>query len=227
MHERPRFTFDLEGTLVNLEGWHQLAFEKVAERLEVTFGLEQFHQFVGAGDKAISQEISRLCQQIGRRVDHEQVRKLKNAIYRDILYGSNVFPREGVPTYLEKARFVGGDLVIASLTPLSDAMHILQRSGLVPFFRYKLTEDDVRLLKPDPEVYLMSAKLLRVTPNKVLVHEDSPAGVKAAKAAGSSVAAFPVYPNLRFDPEPNAIYLSWVGLDPEEIYSRLIEQVQP
>ncbi len=132
----------------------------------------------------------------------------------------------GVPEYVEKARTVGGHLVVATLTPRNDAMHILQKSGLAPFFKYTLTEYDVVLLKPDPEVYLASAGLLNTTPNNVLVHEDSPTGVRAAKTAGSQVAAFPVHESLEFDPEPDAIYLSWIGLDPNEIYSRLIKQVR-
>jgi HAD superfamily hydrolase (TIGR01509 family) len=226
MVETNKYAFDLEGPLVNLESWHQCAFEEVAGSLGVVFGAAEFKKFVGAGDKAISEEIAMLSKSTGRPIDPVEIRGLKNVIYRDILYSSDVSPREGVSDYLEKARFVGGDLVIASLTPRDDAVHILQKSGLAPFFKYTLTEDDVMLLKPDPEVYLASVRLLNARPNMVLVHEDSPTGVKAAKAAGSHVAAFPVHESLEFDPEPDAIYFSWVDLDPNEIYNRLVKQSQ-
>lgn len=226
MIEANKFVFDLEGTLVDNESWHQFAFEEVAKRLGVVFATPEFKKFVGAGGKAISEEIARLAGSRGEKVDPVDVRRLKDVVYRDILYSTDFYPRDGVPEYLEKAKTVGGDLVIASLTPQKEAVHILQRSGLAPFFKYILTEEDVVLLKPNPEIYLRSAKLLNAKPGRLLVHEDSPAGVKAAKDAGCPVAAFPVHPNLRFDPEPDAIYLSWVGLDPKEIYTRLIKQSQ-
>jgi HAD superfamily hydrolase (TIGR01509 family) len=226
MVETNKFEFDLEGTLMDNESWHQLAFEEVAKKLDVVFEYPEFNKFVGAGDKAISEEIASLAGSMGRSVDSFEVRSLKNGVYRDILYSTDSHPRDGVPEYLEKARAVGGHLLIASLTPRNDAMHILQKSGLAPFFKYILTEEDVILLKPNPEIYLKSAKMLNATPRSLLVHEDSPVGVQAAKAAGSPVAAFPVHDNLLFSPEPDAIYLTWVGLDPNEIYSRLVKQSQ-
>lgn len=220
----PSFAFDLEGTLVDLERFHQLAFAEVASKLEVVFGQEEFYQFVGAGDEAISKAITDLCRKVGRKIDHLEVRILKNAVYRDILYSNEISTREGVPVYLDRAKFLGGDLVIASLTPKIDTENIITRTGLSLFFRYILTEDDVTKLKPDPEVYLKAARLIQIGNNRMLVHEDSPAGVKAAKAAESPVAAFPVYENLQFEPQPNAIYLSWIGLDPGEIYNSLVNK---
>jgi len=227
MVETNKFAFDLEGTLVNLEPWHQLAFEEVAKGLEVVFASQEFNKFVGAGDKAISEEIARLARSTGGLISPVEVRGLKNAIHRDLLYSNVIFPRSGVPEYLDRAKFVGGDLVITSLTPARDAEHILRKAGLKPFFRHTLVESDVRFLKPDPEVYLRSAELLSISPKHQLVHEDSPTGVRAAKAAGSPVIAFPVHDNLEFNPEPDAVFFSWVGLDPNELYCRLIEQAQP
>lgn len=219
MPERPRFSFDLEGTLVDQEPWHQLAFAKVAEDFGVKFGKSEFLNFVGAGDKAISEEIARLADLHGNTFANV-IRNIKNSTYRDILFSHEILPREAVAVYLDRAKTVGGDLVIASLTPRSDAEYILKSSGLLPFFRHVLTEEDVKELKPNPEVYLKSARLLKISPGKQLVHEDSPVGVKAAKNAGSPVVAFPVHKDLIFDPEPNEIILSWIGQNPFEIYNR-------
>jgi beta-phosphoglucomutase-like phosphatase (HAD superfamily) len=38
--------------------------------------------------------------------------------------------------------------------------------------------------KPSPQIYLLAARKLGATPNDCLAIEDSPQGVKAAKAAG-------------------------------------------
>src|SRR6476661_5502865 len=47
-----------------------------------------------------------------------------------------------------------------------------------------VSADDVSKGKPDPEPYLMGAKLLGVNPTECLVIEDAPAGIRAAHAGG-------------------------------------------
>ena len=52
-----------------------------------------------------------------------------------------------------------------------------------------VTIDDVSRGKPDPEPFLLGAKLLGVPPEGCLVFEDAPAGLAAARAAGASTIA--------------------------------------
>jgi mannitol-1-/sugar-/sorbitol-6-phosphatase len=53
------------------------------------------------------------------------------------------------------------------------------------------TSDDVRRGKPDPEPYLKGAGLLGVPPDRCVVFEDAPAGIRSGKAAGALVIALP------------------------------------
>src|SRR5581483_2415104 len=52
-----------------------------------------------------------------------------------------------------------------------------------------VTIDDVSRGKPDPEPFLLGAKLLGVPPERCLVFEDAPAGLAAARAAGAVTVA--------------------------------------
>jgi len=52
-----------------------------------------------------------------------------------------------------------------------------------------VTARDVQRGKPNPEPYLMGAKILGVSPAECVVIEDSPSGVRAGKAAGARVVA--------------------------------------
>ncbi|MBS2965418.1 HAD-IA family hydrolase [Actinocrinis puniceicyclus] len=52
-----------------------------------------------------------------------------------------------------------------------------------------VTIDDVSRGKPDPEPFLLGAKLLGVPPQRCLVFEDAPAGLAAARAAGAATVA--------------------------------------
>jgi beta-phosphoglucomutase-like phosphatase (HAD superfamily) len=51
--------------------------------------------------------------------------------------------------------------------------------------------EDVSATKPDPEPYLLAAKLLDVNPARCFALEDSPSGVASAQAAGCRVIAVP------------------------------------
>ncbi len=51
--------------------------------------------------------------------------------------------------------------------------------------------EDVSVTKPDPEPYLLAAKLLGVDPARCFALEDSPNGVASAEAAGGQVIAVP------------------------------------
>jgi len=52
-----------------------------------------------------------------------------------------------------------------------------------------VTADDVRAGKPDPEGYLLAVRKLGADPRRCLVVEDAEAGVRAGRAAGTTVAA--------------------------------------
>ena len=54
--------------------------------------------------------------------------------------------------------------------------------GNLPVPRVLVSADDVSKGKPDPEPYLMGAKLLGINPAECLVVEDAPAGIRAAHA---------------------------------------------
>ena len=60
----------------------------------------------------------------------------------------------------------------------------------VPIPKVMITADDVVNGKPYPEPYLKGAKALGFEPQRCLVIEDAPAGIRAAHAAGMKVIGF-------------------------------------
>lgn len=77
-------------------------------------------------------------------------------------------------------------LVTSCARPLAD---VRLRAAVLPIPKNKITCDDVRNGKPDPEPYLKGAALLGVPASRCVVFEDAPAGVRAGKAAGAIVVA--------------------------------------
>jgi sugar-phosphatase len=65
----------------------------------------------------------------------------------------------------------------------------------LPMPNVLVSADDVTKGKPDPEPYLMGARLLGVNPAECLVIEDAPAGIRAAHAGGmKAIAITSTYP---------------------------------
>jgi HAD superfamily hydrolase (TIGR01509 family) len=75
---------------------------------------------------------------------------------------------------------------------------VLARTGLR--FDALVCADDVNVTKPDPEPYLLAAKLLGTDPGRCTALEDSPNGVASAEAAGCRVIAVPSL--VPIDPAP-------------------------
>jgi HAD superfamily hydrolase (TIGR01509 family) len=71
------------------------------------------------------------------------------------------------------------------------AERLLRHHGLLGHFAFLLTAEDVVRSKPDPEIYRKAADRFAIAPGSLLVLEDSPAGVAAARAAGAFVVAVP------------------------------------
>lgn len=81
-----------------------------------------------------------------------------------------------------------------------------------------VTADDVSRGKPDPEPFLKGAQSCGVRPENCLVFEDSPNGVRSAKAAGCKVVGLlTTHPRLQMEEvEPDSIVsdLSRVSITP-------------
>src|SRR5579875_102682 len=103
--------------------------------------------------------------------------------------------REGVPLRPGAAELLAGvdraglprALVTSSERGFMEA--VLDSTGLR--FDALVCADDVAVTKPDPEPYLLAAKLLGVPPPDCVALEDSPNGVASAQAAGCRVIAVP------------------------------------
>jgi CTP:molybdopterin cytidylyltransferase MocA len=80
-------------------------------------------------------------------------------------------------------------LAIASSGSRLSVDAFLKLSGSGSLFRAILSGEDVANAKPDPEIYLRSARQLGLPPDACLVVEDAVSGVQAARAAGACVVA--------------------------------------
>ena len=100
-----------------------------------------------------------------------------------------VVVQPGARELLSEVASAGVPYALVTSSEREFARAVLTATG----FRFPLvvTGDDVTAHKPDPEPYLLAAKLLGVDPARCVALEDSPNGVTSAGAAGCLVIAVP------------------------------------
>ena len=111
----------------------------------------------------------------------------KNAIYKEIIASGRISPRSGVRRLAQETLARGWKLAVASTSAPESVNAVLLRSmgpATAASFSLVLAGDVVKAKKPAPDIYLLAAKELSVSPEDCVVVEDSHIGLTAAVAAG-------------------------------------------
>jgi HAD superfamily hydrolase (TIGR01509 family) len=111
----------------------------------------------------------------------------KNAIFQRRLVQAPMEVLEGAVSYLETAREAG--LARAVISPSVNTRAILERAGLAHLIQVcvdgRVAERESMEWKPAPDALLLACRELRVRPQDAATFETLPAGVAAARAAGT------------------------------------------
>jgi sugar-phosphatase len=97
----------------------------------------------------------------------------------------------GVSAALALCARRGWRVALASNSPATLCHLVLEVLGIAAAFHAVVSADEVERAKPDPSIYQLAAGKLGVVPEDCVVFEDSPTGVRAARAAGMCVVAIP------------------------------------
>ena len=97
----------------------------------------------------------------------------------------------GVEALLREAQALGLGRAVASSSSCGWVDGWLRRHAIRELLDVVVARDDVRKVKPDPELFLLAASRLGSDPRACVVFEDSPNGMRAALAAGMRCVAVP------------------------------------
>jgi len=175
--------FDLDGVIVDTAKYHFLAWKRLADMLGIPFSEKENEKLKGVSRIESLEIILNLSDK--KYTDDEKARlaEIKNTWY--VEYISSMTPSEILPGAIEllhELRSWKIKLAIGSAsknTPL-----ILERVKIKHLFDIIVDGNMVKRSKPDPEIFLVTASLLNVQPERCIVFEDSVAGIQAARNAG-------------------------------------------
>src|SRR5690606_3687463 len=116
----------------------------------------------------------------------ELLAEKKNEWYLEMI--ASMQPEELLPgsrEFLEELKAEGIKIALGSAS--KNAKIILDKTNISHLFDAIVDGNMVKASKPDPEVFLLGAKLLNMDPKECVVFEDAISGVEAAIAGGMKV----------------------------------------
>jgi HAD superfamily hydrolase (TIGR01549 family) len=227
--------FDLDGTLVQTERLKSISYARAAVELRpdaVTESevLDAFREVVGLSRQEVAVT---LMQRFGLEaaararmreyavsVPWQAFVGLRLRIYEAMISDPQVLLSNQWPHNVALLRTVqqtGTRMALTTMSYCAQAWRVLDVLGIRSAFEFVATRDDVERGKPDPEIYLLAARALKVAPHECLVIEDSPSGVKAALAAGMNPIAVTTPLTCRQFREMPILDRRWVVEDPDTL----------
>ncbi|WP_299556879.1 beta-phosphoglucomutase [Seonamhaeicola sp.] len=174
--------FDLDGVIVDTAKYHFLAWKKLADGLGFEF-TEEHNELLKGVSRVRSLEI---LLDIGNVTVSEEKKQeflvSKNEDYLGYITkmeADEILP--GASELLDALDAAGIKYVLGSAS--KNAPLILKQIGLYDRFEGIVDGNSVSKAKPDPEVFLIGAEKLKLSPDQCVVFEDAIAGIEAAKNA--------------------------------------------
>ena len=186
--EKKAVIFDLDGVICFTDKFHYQAWKALADRLGIYFDEKINDRLRGVSRMASLDIILERATKEYTQEEKEAFATEKNDTYRELL--KNMGPADlsdEVKNTLTVLRDRGYKLSIGSSS--KNTKFILGQIGLGDFFDAIADGTDITHSKPDPEVFLISAKKIGIDPADCAVVEDAKSGIEAAKAGGMTALA--------------------------------------
>ncbi|VGO21930.1 beta-phosphoglucomutase [Pontiella sulfatireligans] len=178
--------FDLDGVIVSTDDCHYRAWKMMADEEGIEFNREINERLRGVSRMESLAIILVKSEKEYSSEEQVELATRKNNYYVDLikeLSPADILP--GVMDILTELKARGIKIAIGSSSRNSPA--ILKNIGLGGYFDAEADGNHIQNSKPDPEVFLLAAERVGVSPVECLVVEDADAGVEAGLAGGMPV----------------------------------------
>ncbi|GAA4587369.1 beta-phosphoglucomutase-like phosphatase (HAD superfamily) [Actinoplanes octamycinicus] len=179
------YLFDCDGTITDSMPVHYRAWQDALAEWRCEFPEELFYAW---GGRPVVDIVAELNQRQGLAMPVAAVAARQEELFRAGLGTMRAVP--GVLAHIHEAHRRVPFAVVSGSTRES-VVDSLTALGLLEHFPVLVCAGDYARPKPDPEPYLMAARLLGADPARCLVFEDTELGVRAAEAAGMACVRVP------------------------------------
>lgn len=175
--------FDLDGVIVDTARYHFLAWKRLANELGYDLTAQDNERLKGVSRMKSLEIILDLAGISLNETHKKMLTARKNAWF--VNYVERMLPEEifpGVKQLIQDLRSHGIKVGLASSS--RNAKQVVQLLNIQNEFDAIVDGAMITHTKPHPEIFLATARILKVDPKDCLVFEDAEAGVEAALSAG-------------------------------------------
>jgi HAD superfamily hydrolase (TIGR01509 family) len=168
--------FDVDGTLVDTNYQHALAWYRAFRNNGVVIPIWQIHRAIGIGSDRVVEMLA------GEKVEHELGEKLRDAhgpLYREMI--DEVEPMEGARDLLRDLTEAGHSVILASSAEQEEVEHYIKLLDVGDFIDGYTTSSDVEASKPEPDI--INAAISKAGGANAVMIGDSTWDCKAATRA--------------------------------------------
>lgn len=178
--------FDLDGVLIDSKEIHfnalNLALDEFGDDYIIT-RKEQDNIFEGLPTKAKLEILTKIK---GLPIDLHEVVWARKQDYTAVLFESISLDPDLISLF-KMIKSKGIKIAVASNSIRKTLDTCLNSLGVVQYIDYSLSNEDVRLPKPDPQIYHSCMDYLMIDDKDTVIFEDSEIGLRAAYASGARV----------------------------------------
>lgn len=183
----PAIVFDFDGIIVDSEPAHCRSIEAALASIGLGFPHKHdYARYIGRGDREVMAEIAAEQGRIVSGHEMELLVRAKSAAFLDLARSGFIRPYAG-SVELIRAAAGAGPVAVCSGSERAIVDPVLESLGVIGLLRTVVTANDVPKPKPDPAGYVLAAQRLGREPGSAVAIEDSPTGIRAARAAGYRV----------------------------------------
>jgi len=170
--------WDLDGVLADTFELHLHTWQQAMASYGITLSRDQYLPYFGQSPKVM---MKNLLERNYENVDFTEIRKKKENLFNK-LAPTMVKP---IPGSIPWLKYLSHQVpqAVASSAPMPIIEMLLGVLEIRHCFQAIASGSEINS-KPAPDVFLLAAELLGVSPQNCLAIEDSPQGVEAAKSAG-------------------------------------------
>jgi HAD superfamily hydrolase (TIGR01509 family) len=176
--------FDIDGTLVDSNDMHVLAWEEAFAGIGASFDRDVIHSQIGKGTDML---VPTLLPDLGED-EQDALGEAHGAIFK-AKYLEKAKPFARAHDLLAKARDVGQRIVLASSASQAELDHYLDLLDARDLVDATTSSDDVEKTKPAPDIFATAIRKIGADPAEVIVVGDTPYDVEAAAKCGIAAIA--------------------------------------
>jgi len=206
--------FDMDGVLIDSAEPHFASWRLLADECGGTVTREQFAATFGRQNRDI---VPVLFGEVSK-TRLQALSDRKEEIYRDLVR-TNPPIVPGADELVRGLAGLGARLAVGSSGPLANIEFVLGAMEVTGLISAIVSGDDVTRGKPDPQVFSVACERLGVSPACCVVVEDAPAGVQAARAAGTRAVAVLIYHTAEAFDGPDLMVRRLADLSVEQLVS--------